>query len=135
MNYKKKISGPIIDRIDIHIEVPRVKFEKLSEAAGGEKSADIKIRIEKARDIQKQKFKKIGILTNSEMSSENVKRFCQIGNSSKQLLKNAVEQMHLSARVYFRVLKLARTIADLSEEEQIKTAHIAEALQYRPKDS
>lgn len=135
MNYKKKISGPIIDRIDIHIEVPRVKFEKLSEVAGGEKSTDIKIRTEKAREIQKQRFKNTEILTNSEMSSENVKQFCQIDSASKQLLKNAVEQMHLSARAYFRVLKLSRTIADLSKEEQIKTAHIAEALQYRPKDT
>ncbi|MCK4540051.1 YifB family Mg chelatase-like AAA ATPase [Candidatus Parcubacteria bacterium] len=135
MNYKKKISGPIIDRIDIHIEVPRVKFEKLSEVARGEKSTGIKIRTEKAREIQKQRFKNTEILTNSEMSSEAVKQFCQIDSSSKQLLKNAVEQMHLSARAYFRVLKLARTIADLTEEEQIKTAHIAEALQYRPKDT
>ena len=133
INYRKKISGPILDRIDLHIEVPRLNFEKLSSVSPGECSNDIKIRIENARNIQRQRFAGTTFITNSEMNSEAVKRFCQIDNSSQQILKNAVEQLHLSARAYFRILKLARTIADLQSTEQISANHIAEALQYRPK--
>jgi len=133
INYKKKISGPILDRIDLHIEVPRVNFEKLASIEPGEESTAIKARVEKAREIQRLRFAAIPFLTNSEMTSEAVKQFCQLENVSVNLLRQAVEQMHLSARAYFRVLKLARTIADLSEEEKILTSHIAEALQYRPK--
>ncbi len=133
MNYKKKISGPIIDRIDLHIEVPRIKFEKLTSVGGGEGSQAIKERVQKARDIQHERFKDSPFITNSEMSSEAVKQFCELEGDSIGLLKNAVNQMHLSARAYFRILKLARTIADLTEEKKIATSHIAEALQYRPK--
>jgi len=133
INYQKKISGPILDRIDLHVEVPRVKFEKLSSNAPVENSKTIKQRIQKARAIQQERFKNTAYITNSEMSSEAVKQFCQIDNASINLLRNAVDQMHLSARAYFRILKLARTIADLAEEKQILTPHIAEALQYRPK--
>lgn len=133
INYKKRISGPIVDRIDLHIEVPRVKFDKLSSVAPGEDSEKIKKRVEAARKIQQARLKDSPYITNSEMSSEAVKRFCQVDEPSKQLLRNAVDQMHLSARVYFRILKLARTIADLSGEAKILTPHIAEALQYRPK--
>lgn len=133
MNYKKKISGPILDRIDLHIEVPRLNFEKLMTDKISEKSETIKRRVEKARAIQRQRFADLGIITNSEMSSETAKRFCQLDTASANLLRNAVSQMHLSARAYFRILKLARTIADLSEEKNILTNHIAEALQYRPK--
>ncbi|MBU4216579.1 YifB family Mg chelatase-like AAA ATPase [Candidatus Parcubacteria bacterium] len=132
-NYKKKISGPIIDRIDLHIEVPRVAFEKLAGEANGETSADIKRRIEKARVIQKKRFEGTHYITNSEMSSEAVKKFCPLDDTSTHLMKNAVDRMHLSARAYFRILKLARTIADLAEIETISSTHIAEALQYRPK--
>lgn len=133
LNYKKKISGPIIDRIDLHVEVPRVKFEKLASDSSGENSAAIKIRIEEARKIQKERFKNTPFITNSEMSSNAVKQFCELDNASMALLKNAVDQMHLSARAYFRILKLSRTIADLAGEERVAIGHIAEALQYRPK--
>ncbi len=134
LNYKKKISGPIIDRIDLHVEVPRVDFDKLSSAASGEKSADIKKRVETARLIQKERFKNTIFITNTEMSSEAVKDFCILDNKSKDLLRTAVEKLHLSARSYFRIIKLARTIADLEAGEQIGTKHLAEALQYRPKE-
>jgi len=132
-NYKKKISGPILDRIDLHIEVPRINFEKLSEDSTGEDSKTIKERIMKARFVQKERFKNSPFITNSEMTSEATKMFCQVDNTSRQLLKNAVEQMHLSARGYFRILKLSRTIADLAQAKNIASGHIAEALQYRPR--
>lgn len=133
LNYSKKISGPIIDRIDLHIEVPRVDFEKLSGIEPGEASINIKQRVEEARKKQRERFKKERFITNSEMSSEAVKKFCPVNEESKQILKNAVDQMHLSARAYFRILKLSRTIADIENSEKIETGHIAEALQYRPK--
>lgn len=133
LNYNKKISGPILDRIDLHIEVPRIKYDELESDEKFESSEEIKKRVEKTRQIQTERFKDTYFLTNSEMDSESVKKFCQIDEKSKQLLKNAVDQMHLSARSYFRILKLARTIADLSGEEKIVFSNIAEALQYRPK--
>jgi magnesium chelatase family protein len=133
MNYRKKISGPIIDRIDLHIEVPRIKFDKLHAAEPAESSKEIKERIQKARAVQRQRFIDTTFITNSEMTSEAVKKFCSIDIASKQLLKSALEQLHLSARAYFRILKLSRTIADLAGDENILTTHIAEALQYRPK--
>jgi magnesium chelatase family protein len=133
INYKKKISGPILDRIDLHIEVPRIKFDKLASETNGESSADIKKRVEKARLKQAERFQNTNLITNSEMSSEAVKHFCRVDNASTNLLHQAVDQMHLSARAFFRILKLARTIADLAGEETILTPHIAEALQYRPR--
>jgi magnesium chelatase family protein len=133
VNYKKKISGPILDRIDLHIEVPRLKFDKLSSFENGENSKTIKQRVQNARSIQQARFKGMPIATNSEMSSEIVKKYCAVDDTSKQLLRNAVDQMHLSARAYFRILKIARTIADLCAEKNILSTHVAEALQYRPK--
>ena len=133
INYQKKISGPIIDRIDLHIEVPRINFNKLSSNSNSESSKSIKTRVQSARVLQQQRFKNTPFMTNSEMTSEATKNFCELDNTSKQLLKNAVEQMHLSARAYFRILKLARTIADLAALEHIASVHVAEALQYRPK--
>lgn len=132
-SYRKKISGPILDRIDLHIEVPRVNFDKLSAEASGETSAEIKKRVEKVRAIQKERFKNDPYITNSEMSSEAVKKYCQVGEQATDLLRNAVDNLHLSSRGYFRVLKLARTIADLAELENISFQHVAEALQYRPR--
>ena len=133
LGYKKKISGPILDRIDLHIEVPRIKFEKLTSQTASEDSESIKKRVEKARAIQAQRFNKTSYITNSEMSSETVKQFCELDNTSLNLLKNAVNQMHLSARGYFRILKLARTIADLGKSDKITLDHVAEALQFRAK--
>ncbi len=133
LNYQKKISGPIIDRIDLHIDVPRVDFDKLSSEDGGERSKKIKQRVEMARKLQKQRFKETDFVTNTEMSSEAVKKYCELDNESKKLLRTAVEKLHLSARSYFRIIKLARTIADLETDDKIKTKHLAEALQYRPK--
>jgi magnesium chelatase family protein len=122
-----------MDRIDLHVEVPRVKFDKLSSNGAQEASKQIKERIEKARRVQLNRFKDSSFITNSEMSSEAVKRYCPVDEESKKLLKNAVDLMHLSARGYFRVLKTARTIADLDGFKDINSNHIAEALQYRPK--
>jgi magnesium chelatase family protein len=136
-NYQRKVSGPILDRIDLHIEVPRVKFEKMNSETMAEPSAKIRERVEAARLIQEERFKNIQtknkIRTNSEMRPQEIKEFCKIDNQTVELLRNAVNQLHLSARAYHRILKLARTIADLSQSENILLAHVAEALQYRPK--
>jgi len=132
-NYQKKISGPILDRIDLHIEVPRVKFDKLSDDKSGETSLNIRRRVQKTREIQTQRFSSLNISYNSEMRPNEIKNFCRVDEATLGLLKNAVNQMHLSARGYHRILKIARTIADLGNEPNIKMNHVAEALQYRPK--
>lgn len=129
--YKKKLSGPLLDRIDIHLDVPFVEVEKLTSLEASEDSATIRKRVEKARNIQKERFSGSGILTNSEMSNAQIKQFCQITREALELLKLAISQMNLSARGYHRVLKLSRTIADLSESENILSEHIAESLTYR----
>ena len=133
-NYGKRISGPIIDRIDMHIEVPCVDFKELSQkGASGEVSKLIKNRITDVRQIQKKRFESLPYLTNSEMSSQSIKEYCELDSVCLGIMKNAVNQMNLSARSYFRILKLARTIADLDNKNDIALNHIAEALQYRPK--
>lgn len=131
--YQRKISGPLLDRIDLHIEVPRVKFEHLTGERAGETSAEVRARIQRARDIQTARFCDKKIKSNSEMSSEMIREFCQFDPEVKELLRAAVTKMKLSARGYHRVLKLSRTIADLAGEEKISAAHVAEAMQYRPK--
>ncbi|MEA2088327.1 MAG: YifB family Mg chelatase-like AAA ATPase [Patescibacteria group bacterium] len=133
MKYQRRISGPLLDRIDMHINVEKVKLEKLTSDAKGEKSELIRERVQKARNMQNKRFEEMNIFTNAEMSSRQVKELCKSEDQALNLLKNAVQQFHLSARSYFRMLKLARTIADLAEEEIIKIQHMAEALQYRPK--
>lgn len=133
IKYRKRISGPILDRIDLHVEVPRVDFEKLNLISSGESSEAIKKRVEKARALQNQRLASTPFFTNSEMSSEIVKKHCELNQEGKRMMKGAVEKMYLSARAYFRILKLARTIADLGQKESIQTDHLAEALQYRPK--
>ncbi len=134
IKYRNKISGPLLDRIDLHVDVPRVKFEKLSSEHDGEPSEKIRERVEKARATQMARFKDKNIITNSEMRPNEVKEFCKVDDGCMNLLKNAVVQLHLSARSYYRILKLARTIADLADCENIISNHIAEALQYRQKE-
>ena len=132
--YQKKLSGPLLDRIDLHIEVPRVKFEKLDAPADrNESSASICKKVQIARDRQTARFQKLKIHANSEMSSEQTKKFCELDSKTRELLHQAVAHFQLSARAYYRILKLARTIADLEGIEKIKTNHVAEALQYRPR--
>lgn len=133
LKYSQKISGPILDRIDLHIEVPRVEFEKLTSSQTTEGSAAIRERVQKGRNIQAERFKAEKIITNSEMGAQVIRRFCRVDAATQELLRNAVNQLHLSARAYHRILKLGRTIADLAGEAEIKSEHVAEALQYRPK--
>jgi magnesium chelatase family protein len=132
--YQKKISGPLLDRIDIHLEVPAVEVDKLTGDYQTESSAEIRKRVEKARHIQRERFKEDNVLTNSEMNNLQIKKYCNLELEAMELLKMAISQMNLSARSYHRVLKLSRTIADLAESENIQTEHIAEALQYRAKE-
>ncbi len=131
--YQKRISGPLLDRIDIHIEVPRVAYEKLSSDRLGEPSATIRTRVEAARQIQRERFAGTSIAANADMRPAEIRQFCRLDSAGKALLRSAMSQLQLSARAYHRVLKLARTIADLAGEGNIAPAHLAEALQYRPK--
>ena len=134
IRYQKKVSGPILDRIDIHIEVPRIKYDKLASDKVAEESAKVKIRVESARQKQKARFKGTKIKSNAKMGVKEVKKYCWLDDDAEKLIGTAVDSMKLSARVYHRLLKLARTIADLEGAENIKSSHIAEALQYRPKE-
>lgn len=129
--YQKRLSGPLLDRIDIHVEVPRVDYEKLSEARLGEPSAVVRQRVEAARGLQAQRFAKNRARHNADMTLADVRKFCQLDAEGSSLIKAATQQMQLTARAYHRVLKLARTIADLAGAAQIAPQHLAEALQYR----
>ncbi len=125
----------MLDRIDIHIEVPRVDFEKLSDSRRGESSETIRARVEKARQKQRERFNGLnnGVMTNADMRVAEVRQFCELDDAGQQLVKAAMNQLQLSARAYHRILKLSRTIADLAGDESIQSSHLAEALQYRPK--
>ena len=131
--YQKRVSGPLMDRIDIHVEVPRVEYDKLSSDRLGEPSAKIRARVERAREMQRQRFEGTRLACNADMGPAEVRQFCEVDAAGKSLLRAAMQQLQMSARAYHRILKLARTIADLARSERIETAHLAEAIQYRPR--
>ena len=134
--YQKRISGPLLDRIDMHIEVPRVEYEKLSGDRVGESSECIRARVQAARNIQHGRFSSTGssdIVCNADMRVGEIRQFCKLQEESQSLMRAAMSQLNLSARSYHRILKLSRTIADLAGCDEIQNVHLAEALQYRPK--
>ncbi|OGM26725.1 magnesium chelatase [Candidatus Woesebacteria bacterium RIFCSPHIGHO2_02_FULL_38_9] len=135
MNYQNKLSGPLMDRIDLHVNVPAVEIEKLAQRDGKvietEESKSIRGKVINARIIQNKRFKGMGIYTNSQMKNKHIKMFCNLETSAYTLLKQAVNTYNLSARTYFRLIKVSRTIADLSQDKEINISHVAEALQYR----
>ena len=137
LRYQRRVSGPMLDRIDIHLDVPAVKVEKLTQQGNSEPaegSLTIKKRVQAARDIQTKRFRKSKITSNSEMNNKEIKEFCELDKSCIKLLQLAVVRMNLSARSYNRTIKLARTIADLAGLKNINSTHIAEALQFRPRN-
>ena len=133
--YLNKISGPLLDRIDLHVEVTPVNFDELTKKEKGESSQQIRERVIKARDVQENRFEENKkIHANSQMNTKQIQNHCKLDEQSQNLLKTAMEKLDLSARAYDRILKVARTIADLDNAESISSAHIAEAIQYRSLD-
>ena len=130
--YRSKLSGPLLDRIDLVVNVPRLSTEELiNTKSDAEPSAEIQKRVIKARKIQAVRYKEEGILTNSELSTKQIKKYCQLDDNTSEFLKTAAQKYQLSGRKYDRILKLARTIADLNSEENIKFEHVTQALQYK----
>lgn len=132
--YRSKISGPLMDRIDIHVEVPAVPYRDLMGKFNSESSENIRNRVSAARKLQSQRFERSKIYCNAQMNSRHIKKYCKIDDASCGLLESAIDKLGLSARAYNRILKIARTIADLEAENDIKIDHISEAVQYRSLD-
>lgn len=132
--YMSKLSGPLLDRIDIHIEVQKVEFEQLADKKKGEQSNEIRDRVLQARDIQSKRYKDSSIHYNAQMGPKEIEKFCELDETSKNLIKIAMEKLNLSARAYDRILKVSRTIADLELAENLSSSHISEAIQYRSLD-
>lgn len=134
MRYRNRISGPLLDRIDIHVEVPTVSYADLASLPTGDTSTTIRQRVNKARSIQRERFAEAGIFSNAQMNSKLLRKYCELDKASHALLQNAIDKMGYSARVFDRILKVARTIADLEGITTIKSEHISEAIQYRTLD-
>jgi magnesium chelatase family protein len=132
--YRRRVSGPLLDRIDIHVEVPAVPYKELSKDYSGESSKNIRARVQQARQIQLERFKNDNIYSNSKMRSKHIKKYCILQPDAQDILESAMHKLGLSARAYTRVLKVSRTIADLANSEQIHAEHISEAIQYRSLD-
>ena len=132
--YHKKLSGPLMDRMDLHIQVSRPSYEELTESRVVESSENMRARVTRAREIQNKRFKDIGIYYNSQMKAVHLKKYCVLDNISQKLLRNAFHSFKLSGRAYHRLVKVARTIADLESSKKIQSEHVGEALQYRPVD-
>ena len=132
--YRSKISGPLLDRIDIHMEVPPVPFRDLSSKAEGQTSSEMLEKINKAREIQTGRFHRMKIHVNAGMNSRQIRKFCAVDSDSNDLLEKAMDKFGLSARAHSRILKIARTIADLEDSPDIRSHHVAEAIQYRTLD-
>ncbi|MDD4858649.1 MAG: ATP-binding protein [Dehalococcoidales bacterium] len=131
--YQRRISGPFLDRVDIFVEVPRVDYDKLADSRRGESSAAVQARVTAARSRQSARFRGSRQTCNAEMTPAEIREFCPVEDSAQSLLKAAMKQLYLSARAFHRILKLARTIADLEGSDIIKANHVAEAIQYRPR--
>jgi magnesium chelatase family protein len=134
LRYRSKLSGPLLDRIDIHIEVPALPFKDISDDRQREKSEAIRGRIGKARGIQIKRYDESGIYCNAQIKAKHLKKYCKINDASHSLIETAVTKFGLSTRAYSRILRVSRTIADLSNEENILPEHISEAIQYRSLD-
>jgi len=132
--YRSRISGPLLDRIDIHIDVPAVKYNDLSNRTGAETSEEIKKRIDQAREIQRERYKDEKIHSNANLTPKMIHKYCKLDDESQDALKTAFERLGLSARAHDRILKVSRTIADLEGEENIALTHILEAISYRSLD-
>ncbi len=132
--YRSKVSGPLLDRIDIQVEVPTLRYQELASKNAGEPSDEIRLRVNAARAIQLSRFDKRPIHANAQMGARDLKRHCAVNDAAEKLLEHAINKLGLSARAYSRVLKVSRTIADLAASENIESSHIAEAIQYRSLD-
>jgi magnesium chelatase family protein len=133
-NYLSKISGPLLDRIDIHLEVPRLKYEHLTDKRRGEPSEEIRKRVDLARDVQKHRYKDDGIIFNAHLESKELERYCVLDKEAEELLKLAILELGISARAYDKILKVSRTIADLDGKEVVESHHVSEAISYRSLD-
>ena len=131
--YQRRISGPLLDRIDLFVEVPRLEYEKLTAETQAESSTQIRARVEAARQRQRERFRSARLGANADMSPLELREYCKVEADAKALLRAAMKQFNLSARAFHRILKVARTIADLAAAPTIAAAHVAEAIQYRPR--
>jgi magnesium chelatase family protein len=134
-HYRQKISGPLLDRIDLHVEVPLIDFRQLSSREPTENSATVRGRVEKCRAWQEDRFRDVpGVRVNSDMRPKQVRQYCELDRESSNLMEQAMEQLNFSARAYDRILKVARTVADLDDSDLIRATHLMEAIQYRSLD-